>query len=284
MTARPSMAVIILTKNEESNLPFALESVAGWADRVIVVDSGSTDRTIEIARQTGCEVIIQEFRGYASQRNRGLAAASDCEWALFLDADETVPADLRTEVDRTLCEAGGIDGFFVRYRLIWGGQWIRRGYYGSWLLRLVRVGRARCEERSVNEHVIVDGATGRLSADLLHDNRKGIGDWVAKHIAYARKEAEAIFTDAASPDLIEPSLVGSHRERVRWMRTKIWNRMPPVIRPAFYFMYRYVLRGGFLDGRQAFAFHVLQAFWYPILIDLMYLEMLQKRNRARRLQ
>jgi glycosyltransferase involved in cell wall biosynthesis len=282
MKARPRLAVVILTKNEELNLPFALRSVVEWATIVIVVDSGSEDRTAHIARAAGCEVIVQPFEGYAKQRNAGLAAAATrADWVFFLDADEWAPPELRDEIDTVLRSEPAANGFFLRYRLIWDGRWIRRGYYGAWLLRLVRVGFARCEERSVNEHLIVDGATGRLNADFIHEDRKGITDWITKHVRYAESEAAAAFTDMTAQGQLDASLFGSQRERVRWIRTRVWNRLPPVFRPALYFFYRYVLRGGFLDGRPGFVFHFMQGFWYPLLIDLKYLEMRDARRAQR---
>lgn len=281
MKPRPRLSVVILTRNEEVNLPFALQSVVGWADHVVVVDSESTDRTTTIARDAGCEVIVQPFQGYAPQRNTGLAAAAaHADWIFFLDADEWVPPELRADVDATLRRDPTENGFFLRYRLMWDGRWIRRGYYGAWLLRLVRAGRARCEERSVNEHLIVDGTTGRLRADFVHEDRKGISAWIAKHLVYADAEAAAIFKDRTATDQIDARLFGSQPQRVRWLRTRVWNRLPPVVRPVLYFTYRYVLRGGFLDGRAGFVFHFMQGFWYPMLIDLRYLEMRAARHAS----
>src|SRR4051812_42610862 len=127
---RPCLAVIILTKNEEDNLPFALRSVVEWADLIIVVDSCSDDQTANIARAMGAEVVVRPFDSYAGQRNTGLASAKDrADWVLFLDADEWIPSDLREEIDTTLRRAGPENGFFVRFRLMWQGKWIRHGYY-----------------------------------------------------------------------------------------------------------------------------------------------------------
>jgi len=155
------------------------------------------------------------------------------------------------------------------------GRWIRRGYYPTWILRLARRGKVRCEERQVNEHLIVEGKAGRLAHDFVHEDRKGLADWIAKHVNYAELEAEELLrAERQSVQREIPArLLGSQAERKRWLRQKVWNRLPPLVRPWSYFFYRLVLRGGFLDGWQAVAFHFLQALWFPMLIDILCLEL-----------
>ena len=127
--------------------------------------------------------------------------------------------------------------------------------------------------------MIVDGPTGHLRNDFIHEDRKGVTDWIAKHNRYATAEAQELFNDPR-PDYreIDARLFGTQAQRKRWLRYKVWNRLPSLIRPFFYFFYRYVLAGGFLDGREAFAYHFLQALWFPMLIDIKYLEL--KKSRA----
>jgi glycosyltransferase involved in cell wall biosynthesis len=277
--SRSRLAVVILTLNEEVNLPSALESVCGWADRVIVFDSGSTDRTREIADAAGCIVVTHPFTSYGAQRNAAIATAKEhAEWMFFLDADERLTPELRGEIDRVLASSPTENGFYVKRRLIWMGRWIRRGYYPTWILRLARTDHVRCEERSVNEHLIVDGQTGRLREDFVHDDAKGLDEWIAKQTRYARHEAEEFFRhkDAHIP----ASPFGSQSERTRWVKLSIWNRLPPLVRPCLYFIYRYILRGGFLDGAAGFTYHVLQGFWLQLLIDINYLELRRKRGAA----
>ena len=132
----------------------------------------------------------------------------------------------------------------------------------------------------MNEHLIVNGAVGWLDNDFTDENRKGISDWISKHNDYATREALELLHMQPVVDYreIEVSFFGSQAARKRWLRYKIWNRLPLLIRPFFYFFYRYILAGGFLDGKQAFVYHVLQGFWYPMLIDIKYLELRGKRN------
>jgi glycosyltransferase involved in cell wall biosynthesis len=282
--SRATLAVIILTYNEEANIAQALDSIAGWADEVHILDSLSTDRTLEIASQYGCHIAQRKFENYAKQRNHALERLPiHSEWVLFLDADEWVPDALKHEISGLIATYPYENGFYINRRLIWMGRWIRRGYYPSWILRLFRFGKGRCEDRAVNEQMIVDGATGFLRNDFMHEDRKGVTDWIAKHNGYATREAQELVNSRAAPDYreIDARLFGTQALRKRWLRLKVWNRLPPLVRPFFYFFYRYVLQGGFLDGGAAFIFHFLHALWYPMLIDVKYLEMkMQGRSKG----
>jgi glycosyltransferase involved in cell wall biosynthesis len=277
-----TIALIILTYNEETNIAQALDSVAGWANEIFILDSLSTDQTLEIARQYGCHIAQNKFENYAKQRNYALDHLPiRSEWVLFLDADEWLPDAIKQEISARLAISPEENGFYINRRLIWMGRWIRRGYYPSWILRMFRHGAGRCEDRAVNEHLIVDGATGRLRNDFMHEDRKGVTDWIAKHNGYASREALELFNTRAAPGYheIDARLFGTQAQRKRWLRLKIWNRLPPLIRPFFYVFYRYVLAGGFLDGKEAFVYHFLHALWYPLLIDVKYLE-LKKQSQS----
>lgn len=275
-TLPATLAVIILTYNEEANITQALDSVVGWASEVHILDSLSTDRTLEITSQYGCHIAQNKFDNFAKQRNHALEHLPiRSEWVLFLDADEWLPDVLKREISGLIAASPQENGFYINRRLIWMGRWIRRGYYPSWILRLFRYGKGRCEDRAVNEHLIVDGATGRLRNDFIHQDRKGLTDWIAKHNGYATREAQELFNTRTAPDYreIDARLFGTQAQRKRWLRLQVWNRLPPLIRPFFYFFYRYVLAGGFLDGKAAFVYHFLHALWYPLLIDAKYLEL-----------
>lgn len=275
---RPDVAVIILTYNEEDNIAQALGSVCGWARQVFVFDSFSADRTLEIARSFDCQIAQQVFEDYGRQRNHALDDLPiEAEWVLFLDADEWIPVELQREIEDVLARRPEENGFYMKRRFMWMGRWIRRGYYPTWILRLFRHGKARCEDRSVNEHLLVEGRTGYLKSDFMHEDRKDIGRWIANHNAYATREAAELLKDAASGH-IDATLWGTQAERKRWIRYKVWNRLPPLVRPFLYFSYRYFVRAGVLDGKEALVFHVLQALWFPLLIDAKYIEM-KKRER-----
>jgi glycosyltransferase involved in cell wall biosynthesis len=275
------LSVVILALNEELNLKQALDSVTGWADEVFVLDSGSTDKTIAIAQSFGCTVISNPFIDFSKQRNYALNHFSiHNEWTLFLDADEWVTEELKEEI-KSLIESKPLEnGFYIKRRLIWMGQWMRRGYYPSWQLRLFRSGFGRCEDRALNEHFIVEGQIGQLSYDLIDENQKGLYDWIRKHNDYSTGEAAELFNTRNTEGYIEikAHLLGHQAQRRRWLRYHIWNRMPLSMRPFLYFFYRYFLLLGFLDGRKAFLFHFMQALWYPLLINAKYLEISAKRT------
>lgn len=272
MTA--NLTVIILTYNEEKNLPQALASVRGWAEQVLILDSFSTDRTLEIAKNHNCLVFQNRFEHYAKQRNYALEQLPiSTEWVLFLDADEWLPAELKNEITAVISSHPAEHGFYIKWRLLWMGQWIKRGYYPTWILRLFRHGKGRCEDRTVNEHLIVEGKIGYLKGDFIHEDQKGVTDWINKHNNYATREAMELLKKPEETQEIDARWCGTQAQRKRWLRHRIWNRLPPLLRPLLYFIYRYGLRGGFLDGRAGLSYHFLQGLWFPMLIDIKYLEM-----------
>ncbi len=278
------VTVIILAYNEEQNLPQALASVCGWAEQVIVLDSFSTDRTPEIAREFGCDLFQNKFENYAKQRNYALQLPIRSEWVFFLDSDEWLPGALKEEISQIIQSNPLENGFYVKRRFIWMDCWIRHGYYPTWILRLFRFGKGRCEERSVNEHIIVEGRVGFLKNDFFHQDRKGISYWIEKHNRYATLEAEELLKAKIRnihQEEITASFWGSQAERKRWLRHQVWERVPPLIRPFFYFTYRFILRGGFIDGRKAFIYHFLQALWFPFLIDVKYIELKQRLKKTK---
>lgn len=281
MTTR--LSVIILTYNEEANIAQALDSVCGWAEKVFILDSFSTDQTVKIAEKYHCAIFRNPFENYAKQRNYALEKLPiNTEWVMFLDADEWIPDDLKNEIASVIASDPQENGFFIKFRLIWMNHWIRRGYYPTWLLRLFRYGKGRCETRSLNEHCFVEGKKGYLQHDLMHQDRKSVHEWIDKHNRYAVKEAQELIHAELQPFPKNARLFGTQAERKKWLRYHIWNKLPPLIRPFFYFFYRYMLKGGFMDGKAAFIYHFLQGLWFPFLIDVKYLELNMQTNKKNR--
>ena len=269
----PSMrlTIVVLTFNEERNLAACLESVRGWASSVVVVDSGSTDATCSIANQAGAEIVAHPFETHARQWQWALAQLPpDTDWVLGLDADQRVTPQLRIEIDRLMASGTPVHGAFVRRRQIFRGTWIRHGgYYPKYLLKLFRRTRVSVDESDlVDHHFIVDGPTVKLHGDIIEDNRNEaeIAVWTAKHNRYAvlqaRQELAGIYTRVGLS-----ALAGSPDQRIQWLKQQ-WSRLPLFVRPCLYVFYRYVVRLGFLDGKQGFIFHVLQGFWYRLLVDI----------------
>lgn len=280
MSSPVDVSVVILTYNEEENLAEAIASVRGWAKSVFVFDSFSTDRTVAIARELGCTVHQHRFVDYAAQRQ---AALNDLpfqtDWVFFLDADERVPPNLRDEITHLLASGPTKDGYLCRFRLIWMGKWIRHGYYPTWILRLFRRSKAKLETRGIGEHVIVDGELGRLEHDIIHEDNKPLERWIEKHNHYTSLEADELVRGPREGE-IDASILGNQAQRKRWIRHRVWRRLPPFIRPGLYFAYRYGLRGGFLDGKEAFAYHFLQALWVWMLVDIKAMDRTRPRADA----
>jgi len=276
------LSIIILTYNEEKNITQCLDNVLGWAQRVIVVDSMSSDRTLEIANQMGADAYTHAFKDYADQRNWALQNCDvKTEWVLFLDADEALSDDLKNLIEQKLPGVDSfIDGIEVKRRFYWMGRWIKYGaMYPVWLLRLARTEKAHWDARSVNEHMVVEGAVERWETDILHIDCKGVHDWIEKHNQHATLEARELFQNIhqrKQDDFVDFN--GSGAQKKRWIRQKIWNRLPIFIRPFLYFFYRYIIRLGFLDGGPGLIYHYLHAFWYRFLIDVKYVELRRKEK------
>jgi glycosyltransferase involved in cell wall biosynthesis len=272
------VSVIILTKNEEKNIARALATTLGWAHQVFVFDSFSTDRTVEIATSMGADVVQHVFVDYAQQRAAALVELPlETEWVFFLDADEQLPPELRSEIAAVIARDPVENGFYCRFRMIWMGRWIRRGYYPTWIMRFFRRSKGTMESRAINEHFKIEGATGRLENDILHEDNKSIDEWIDKHNRYSSGEARELFEGATAGEIV-PRLFGTQTERKRWIRYRVWNRLPPLVRPSIYFAWRYVVRGGFLEGKEALSYHFLHALWFYMLVDIKYLDMKRRRG------
>jgi hypothetical protein len=207
------------------------------------------------------------------------------EWVLALDADQRVTPELREAISRTVkVQVGGrsdLAGCFVRRKQIFRGRWIRHGgYYPKYLLKLFRRDSVWLDERElVDHHFYVRGPVARLPHDLIEDNRNeaDISVWLVRHIRYARLQAEEEWRRAGEKRGVPAtaSLFGTPDVRILWLKG-IWNRLPLYVRPCLYFLYRYVVRLGWLDGKEGFAFHALQGFWYRLLVDIQLDELRRK--------
>ena len=233
-----ALSVVIITRNEESNIGRTLASVA-WADERIVVDSGSIDRTLEIARRQGANVYEESWKGYAQQKNSAIAKAS-ADWILSLDADEEVSAQLAESIRRVVGNAkSNVDGYFIARRNLFLGRWIRHGgFYPDHKLRLFRSGNGEFVERAVHETMRVDGRTAVLEGDLIHNAYPTLTAYIETMNRYSSLGAD----------------VAMQRGQVsQALPSFLWNIH---IRPTLNFIWNYLFRAGFLDGKEGFLLHL----------------------------
>ena len=259
---------IILTKNEAADLPACLCALEGWG-RVIVVDSGSTDATTEIARAAGAAVYTHPFAAFGQQRNWALdhCDLSGAEWVLFLDADEMATPEFRTALERETASADGtVAGFYCCWKTLLLGQWLRRcDSFPKWQFRLLRPGRARfIDSGHGQKEGEVDGRLAYLSEPYLHHAfSKGWSHWVRKHNEYSTLEAadrQARGAGVRRRDMLSQN--GSVRNRAL---KPLVSRLPGW--PAWRFLHMYLLKRGFLEGRAGWIFCVNMAY-YEFLIGL----------------
>ncbi|MGA0871633.1 MAG: glycosyltransferase family 2 protein [Phycisphaerales bacterium] len=266
--------VMIITRDEEANLPHCLAALGGWTRRVFVIDSGSTDGTVEIAQSAGATVIHHDWEGYARQKNWGLDNLPfESDWILILDADEVVTPALRDRLLRIVSPSGSEPaeaGYYLNRLFYFLGRPIRHcGYFPSWNLRLFRRGKARYEDRSVHEHMVVDGPVGYIDEPMIHDDRRGIEHSISKHNRYAILEAMEIERSRVSAGEssagLRSKLFGNILQRRRWFKQRLYRLLP--MPWLFRFLYMYVWKRGFLDGAAGVNFSVFISA-YEFLISL----------------
>ncbi len=264
------VSVIILTYNEEENIGICLKSIADWAEEVVIVDSFSTDRTITIAKQYNAVICQHEFKSQAQQFNWSLDNLNiKGQWVIRLDADERMTDGLWEEISHRLKTVkADTNGFILNRRLHFLGRWIKHGgCYPIRLLRMFRRGTARSEDKIMDEHlVLLEGKAEKLVNDFIHENRKSIYWWTGKHNDYSSREAEEIAGTAGKLEM-RPDLFGGQAASKRWVKKNLYVKSPLFGRALGYFVYRYFIRLGFLDGRPGLIFHFLQALWYRFLVD-----------------
>jgi len=272
---KPAVLVIVLTLNEEANLPGCLDSLAGLDCEITIVDSGSNDGTLEIARERDVRVVQHPFENYSAQRNWAQKSLpTRANWVLHLDADERLTPELVKEIN-TLLQGPptNVDGYLLRKRTIFMGRWMRHGgHYPSFHLRLFRPEKGCCEDRLYDQHFVVTGRIQALRNDYLDIVASDITTWSARHLRWARLEAEEALRPETSASHVKSDLFGSPIERKRWLRNDLYGRAPLLVRPFLYWTYRYMLRLGFLDGVEGMIFHFLQACWFRFVTDCLILE------------
>src|SRR5215472_1548839 len=283
-----TLTAIVLTLNEARHLERCLRSLGDLPAEILVVDSGSTDETAAIAGRFNARVLVNPWTNYATQFNWALDHGGiTTDWCLRIDADEYLSDALRGALSAFLSLPGqdaDVTGVAVRRTMVFLHRPLRWGTMGNrFMLRMFRTGVGRCEDRWMDEHIVLrTGRSARISAELFDENLNNIGWWVNKHNGYATREAIDLLLarqDAApGASTGEPGLHSRDRFR-RFLKHDVYARIPPTLRAVAYFFYRYIVRLGFLDGRAGLAFCVMQALWYRMLVDLKVLE-IEARMRS----
>lgn len=282
------LTVVILTFNEEKHIRRCIESVQTVAHEIFIIDSYSTDKTLDICQGLGVIVYQHPFSSHAEQFNWGLRNCPiKTEWVMRLDADEYLLPDLAAEINsRLTLLPQSVAGVYLKRRVIFQERWIRYGgYYPVWLLRIWRNGKAFSEERLMDEHMkLVEGDAIRFDYDFVDENLHNLTSWTSKHNGYSTKEAIELLNMVyrfLDHETVEPKLLGTQEQRKRWLKVR-YAQVPVFIRPVFYFIYRYFIKFGFMDGKKGIVWHFLQGFWYRFLVDAKFLELVtfMKQNHC----
>lgn len=268
------LTIVILTKNEEKNLKKCIKSFNNVAKRVVIIDSFSTDKTVEIAKELGAEIFEHPFENHAAQFNWALDNIGlDTEWVMKVDADEEFTEELSAEIESKLDYLDStVTGVILRRRVYFMGKWLKHGgMYPQLLLRIFRVGHGMSEMKLMDEHLIVhDGKVVTFDNDFADNNNKSLDWWIGKHNWYANKEVldQQMKADAINGESSVGETATSMQAKIkRFIKNHGYYSLPKFFRAHIYFVYRYYFRLGFLDGTEGKIFTFLQAYWYRFLVD-----------------
>ncbi len=266
-----STVAIILTFNEELHIERAVTSALRLADKVYVIDSMSTDRTKALAESLGAVVLQNPWTTHAGQFNWALAQLPPFGgWVVRLDADEFVDNQLVEDFHRK--KQGSHNGLTFNREIHFCGSRIRfGGLFPVPVIRAFRYGKGHCEQRLMDEHILIDGTTGRVEGLLIDQNLNPIDWWIEKHNRYASLEAAEILNRTYNflnrKAIIHKVALGKSARIKRWIKDSVYLRLPAGFRSRLYYVYRVYIRFGILGDRQERTFHFLQAFWYRYLVD-----------------
>jgi len=272
---KQTIAAIVLTKNESKHIERCIASLKGVIDDIVIVDSFSTDDTCEKAEALGARVFKHVWKNYATQFNFGVYETGiSADWIWRIDADEYLEGGLGEAVFSYIQTAPtDVNGIYVRKRIDFMGKpLLYGGWYPSYHLKVWRRGHGDCENRWMDEHIrLFDGKHITIEkGNQVDANLNDLSWWIDKHNGYASREVvDMLMTQYGMDEKaaeVEPRFWGTEEQRKRWLKIK-YIKSPLFVRPFINFFLRYILRGGFLDGKEGFVWHILQGFWYRMLVD-----------------
>lgn len=282
-----NLTIIILTYNEEIHLERCIKSFKSIGDyHLLVVDSFSTDQTLNIAQNHGAQTLQHKWLNYATQFNWALSQLpSGTEWVFRIDADEYLTPELAEQIRQKLPQVGSeIDGIIFGRRMTFQGKLLRYGgVFPVKVLRLFRYGRGQCEERWMDEHIKVQGQTLEIPGEIIDDNLNSLTWWTEKHNRYSSREAVDLLNleyGFMPHDSVASLRDNSQASIKRWLKEAVYAKLPGGLRAFAYFFYRYIFRLGFLDGSAGTSFHFLQGFWYRYLVDTKVAEVKRHMKRT----
>lgn len=279
-----TIAAIILTKNEEKHIARCIGSLQDACDEIWVIDSFSTDRTCEIAEKLGAHVRQHPWKNYATQFNYAVHQCPiQAEWLWRIDADEFLEGSIGLAVKEAVTHCNeGVNGIRLQKRIDFMGKpLLHGGWYPSYHLKVFRKGHGDCENRWMDEHIRLSDGTCIIvkEGNQVDANLNNLTWWTEKHNGYATREMiDMLLMEYGLDDKAQevmPKFWGTEEQRKRWLKLK-YVKAPLFVRPFFNFFYRYILKAGFLDGKEGFIWHILQGFWYRMLVDAKVYE-LKKR-------
>ena len=265
---KPRCVVVLLTFNSASIIGETVAQAKKVSPHVYVVDSFSKDDTPALLSALECTVVQRAFSNYSDQRNWAISQVESAyDWQLHLDADEVLDEQAVDEINELLSADPKFEAYLLRRRDYFMGRMLRFSGLNPWHLRLFRSGVARCEDRLYDQHFLTDRRTGRLRGFMHDRNSARLSDWIISHNRWSDAEAEEMLKQhSVVRGTLQPSLLGDPRERTRFLKG-IYYGLPSSLRSLGYFIYRYVFRLGFLDGREGFYFAFFQALWFRMLVD-----------------
>lgn len=276
-----SITAIILTYNESRHIERAIRSIQAFTDQICVVDSDSTDDTRDIARRLGAEVHTHAFVNQARQFQWALDTLDiRGDWVLRLDADEIIEPDLAREITEQLPQLPvDVVGINLKRKHIFMDRWVRHGgRYPLVMLRLWRQGHGRVEDRWMDEHVVVwGGRTVTFNGGFADHNLHDLSYFTDKHNKYATREAIEVLNQRlglfARDGALNAHSASAQAALKRWVKERVYNRIPFTLSAALYFLWRYLFQLGFLDGRSGLVYHFLQGYWYRFLVGAKVMEL-----------